>query len=101
MIANGYSESKGKAPSLGQHGRADYLAIRTMLLSHAKAYHVYQNEFRNTQKGSAVYVVEIYIRFEALLIPLVNRDFLTRYGKTCADLRFLAICQQRWVIFFT
>jgi len=58
MIANGYSESKGKAPSLGQHGRADYLAIRTMLLSHAKAYHVYKNEFRNTQKGSAVYLVE-------------------------------------------
>jgi hypothetical protein len=101
MIANGYSESKGKAPSLGLHGIADYLAIRTLLLSHAKAYHVYQNEFRNTQKGSAVYLVERYIRFEALLIPVISRDFLTRYGKTCADLRFLAICQQRWVSFFT
>jgi len=54
MVANGYSESKGRAPSLGQHGTADYLAIRTMLLSHAKAYHVYQNEFRNTQRGNAV-----------------------------------------------
>jgi hypothetical protein len=61
MIANGYSESKGKAPSLGQHGTADYLAIRTVLLSHAKAYHVYQNEFRNTQRGNAVYLGERYI----------------------------------------
>ena len=58
MIANGYSESKGKAPSLGQHGPADYLATRTMLLAHAKAYHVYQNEFKNTQKGSTAYLVE-------------------------------------------
>jgi len=94
MVANGYSESKGRAPSLGLHGTADYQAIKTMLLSHAKAYHVYHNEFRNTQKGSAVYLVERYIRFEALLIPLISRDFLTRYGKTCADLIFLTICQQ-------
>ena len=58
MIANGYSESRGKAPSLGQHGTADYLATRTMLLAHAKAYHVYHNEFKNTQKGSTANLAE-------------------------------------------
>jgi len=58
MVANGYSDSKGRAPSLGQHGTADYLAIRTLMLSHAKAYHAYQKEFRKTQKGSTVYLVE-------------------------------------------
>jgi hypothetical protein len=54
MIANGYSDTKGRAPSLGQPGTSDYLAVRTMLLAHAKAYHVYHKEFRSTQKGSAV-----------------------------------------------
>lgn len=58
MVANGYSESRGKAPSLGKHGVADYLAVQTMLLAHAKAYHVYQNEFRNVQKGNTVSLVE-------------------------------------------
>ncbi|GFG29766.1 hypothetical protein Cfor_03336, partial [Coptotermes formosanus] len=54
MIANGYSECRGKAPSLCQPGTADYLAARTMLLAHAKAYHVYHNDFRDTQAGSKV-----------------------------------------------
>jgi lactase-phlorizin hydrolase len=58
MIANGYSECRGKAPSLCQPGTADYLAARTMLLAHAKAYHVYHNDFRDTQAGSNVCPVD-------------------------------------------
>jgi len=58
MIIRGYSESKGRAPSLGQPGIADYLAARTILLAHARAYHVYHDEFRNTQKGNTVYLLE-------------------------------------------
>lgn len=59
MIANGYSDTKGRAPSLGQPGTSDYLAVRTMLLAHAKAYHVYHKEFSSTQKGIVVYLIEI------------------------------------------
>jgi lactase-phlorizin hydrolase len=62
MIIRGYSESKGRAPSLGQPGIADYLAARTILLAHARAYHVYHDEFRNTQKGSTVYLLESWFR---------------------------------------
>jgi Beta-glucosidase/6-phospho-beta-glucosidase/beta-galactosidase len=57
-VIKGYSDRKGTAPSLGQPGIADYLAARTILLAHARAYHVYQDEFRSTQKGSAVYLLE-------------------------------------------
>jgi lactase-phlorizin hydrolase len=58
MVVNGYSERKGKAPSVGQPGIADYLAVRTILLAHARAYHVYNNEFRKTQQGSTLSLVE-------------------------------------------
>jgi lactase-phlorizin hydrolase len=62
MVIRGYSESKGRAPSLGQPGIADYLAARTILLAHARAYHVYHEEFRNTQEGSTVYLLECWLR---------------------------------------
>jgi len=58
MVIKGYSESKERAPSLGQPGIADYLAARSILLAHARAYHVYNDEFRNTQKGNTVYLLE-------------------------------------------
>jgi len=57
MMLRGYSENDGIAPSLGQPGIADYLATRTILLAHARAYRVYHDEFRNTQKGSTVYLL--------------------------------------------
>jgi len=58
IVVKGYRDSKGIAPSLGQPGIADYLAVRTVLLAHARAYHVYHDEFRNTQQGSTVYLLE-------------------------------------------
>jgi hypothetical protein len=58
MVSKGYRDSKEFAPSLGQPGIADYLAARTILLAHARAYHVYHDEFRNTQQGSTVYLLE-------------------------------------------
>jgi lactase-phlorizin hydrolase len=56
-IIKGYSRSKGIAPSLGLPGIADYLAAKTILLAHAKAYHVYHKEFGDTQKGSIACLV--------------------------------------------
>ena len=58
IVIKGYSRTKGKAPSLGQPGVSDYMATRTILLAHARAYHVYHDEFKNTQKGSTVYLLE-------------------------------------------
>lgn len=43
----------GKAPALGASGIADYLCIHHCIKGHAKAYHLYNNTFRATQKGSA------------------------------------------------
>lgn len=33
------------------HYGADYIAGHNLLLAHARAYHIYDKEFRNTQNG--------------------------------------------------
>lgn len=38
-------------PVLGQSGTADYLCDYNLLRSHAAVYHLYNNEFRETQNG--------------------------------------------------
>jgi beta-glucosidase/6-phospho-beta-glucosidase/beta-galactosidase len=53
IISLGYAETKGHAPNVNQPGIADYLAARTMLLAHARAYHVYYQEFNGTQEGKS------------------------------------------------
>lgn len=40
-----------KAPALNITGFADYLCVHTVLKSHARAYHVYDEEFRSAQNG--------------------------------------------------
>ncbi|XP_061711095.1 myrosinase 1-like [Cydia pomonella] len=39
------------APAIKSHGVGEYLCIHYMLLAHAAAYHLYDEEFRPTQKG--------------------------------------------------
>lgn len=39
------------APGVDMPGIADYLAVKHLLLAHARAWHVYNEEFRETQKG--------------------------------------------------
>lgn len=39
------------APVLNSHGIAEYLCTHTLLKAHARAYHVYDEEFRSTQNG--------------------------------------------------
>lgn len=39
------------APSLGSSGLADYQCAHNLLKAHAKAYHLYNEEYRATQKG--------------------------------------------------
>jgi lactase-phlorizin hydrolase len=52
VVTFGYFENKTRLPGINQPGIADYLATRTMLLAHARAYRLYEREFRDTQKGS-------------------------------------------------
>ncbi|XP_077295396.1 myrosinase 1-like [Arctopsyche grandis] len=40
-----------KAPALGMNGIAEYICAHNILKSHAKAYHLYDDLYRSTQKG--------------------------------------------------
>lgn len=51
VFVTGYADSNGMAPSIGSAGIGDYLASHTILLAHAKAYHMYNKEFRERQQG--------------------------------------------------
>ncbi|KAJ4446065.1 hypothetical protein ANN_12756, partial [Periplaneta americana] len=50
-IALGYSLPIGYAPNLITPGHGEYLVIHTVLLAHARAYRLYEREFKATQKG--------------------------------------------------
>lgn len=48
---DGYASDTGMAPSINTPGIGDYLTAHTVIHAHAKAYHVYKNEFREEQGG--------------------------------------------------
>lgn len=50
LVAECYGNESG-APALNISGFGDYLAIHTLLLAHAAAYHLYDKEFRKLQNG--------------------------------------------------
>ncbi|CAH2210948.1 jg20405, partial [Pararge aegeria aegeria] len=47
------------APALNSKGIGEYMCAKNLLLAHAKAYRIYDEEFRSTQKGN------IFISFSA------------------------------------
>nr|XP_024218512.1 myrosinase 1-like [Halyomorpha halys] len=49
-ISTGYGSVHG-APMLNLHGIGEYLSVHNVLLAHAKAYRIYDKEFRSSQKG--------------------------------------------------
>lgn len=49
-VTSGYG-SQGYAPYFNYHGTADYLAAHNLIRAHAKAYHIYDKEFRVKQNG--------------------------------------------------
>ncbi|XP_052745821.1 lactase/phlorizin hydrolase-like [Bicyclus anynana] len=57
--AYGVSDQSGLAPALDSRGVGEYMCAKNLLLAHAKAYHIYNEEFRPTQKG------KIFISFSA------------------------------------
>ena len=44
--------SKELAPAINIQGIADYMCSKNLLIAHAKAYHIYNDEFRPKQNGS-------------------------------------------------
>lgn len=55
LVALGYegpSASAPRAPNVDAPGVGDYLAGHNMLLAHAAVYHLYDDEFRDEQKGN-------------------------------------------------
>jgi beta-glucosidase/6-phospho-beta-glucosidase/beta-galactosidase len=50
-IASGYSIPLGFAPNIPSRGHGEYLVMHTILLSHARAYRLYEREFKDVQKG--------------------------------------------------
>ncbi|KAJ8920012.1 hypothetical protein NQ315_006543 [Exocentrus adspersus] len=51
----GYGEL---APAIASSGVDDYVCSRNILLAHAKAYHIYDDEFRETNKGRIAMVID-------------------------------------------
>jgi beta-glucosidase/6-phospho-beta-glucosidase/beta-galactosidase len=51
VIAMGYNEPFGFAPNILTPGHGQYLAVHTALLSHARAYRLYEREFKKKQGG--------------------------------------------------
>jgi lactase-phlorizin hydrolase len=51
IIAMGYIVPFGHAPNMLNPGHGQYLAIHTVLLSHARAYRLYEREFKAKQGG--------------------------------------------------
>jgi beta-glucosidase/6-phospho-beta-glucosidase/beta-galactosidase len=48
----GYGQPNATAPGIDAHGIGEYMAAHTVLLAHARVYHMYDEVFRNRQKGT-------------------------------------------------
>lgn len=40
------------APGINRHGIAEYIAAKNIVMAHAKAWHIYNDEYRKTQNGN-------------------------------------------------
>jgi hypothetical protein len=47
----GYASDRLFAPAINTPGIGDYLAAHTVIHSHARVYHLYDQVFRNKQRG--------------------------------------------------
>ena len=58
-IVLGYSVPIGMAPNVITAGHGEYHAMHTILLAHARAYRLYERDFKEKQKG---WYLQIIIR---------------------------------------
>ena len=53
-FTGGYESDNGHAPAINAQGYGKYLSTYTILKAHARAYHLYDEEFRATQQGEQI-----------------------------------------------
>ncbi|XP_050532045.1 myrosinase 1-like [Daktulosphaira vitifoliae] len=65
MASEGYGGNYGHAPQLGKNygGLGDYMAIHNLLLAHAKAYRLYEKNYKSTQQGQICICLDILWAF--------------------------------------
>lgn len=51
ILCNGAYQDGNNAPGKNMSGVGPYLCVHNMIKAHAKAYHIYNDEFRQSQKG--------------------------------------------------
>ncbi|PSN35602.1 Myrosinase 1 [Blattella germanica] len=59
-FTEGYESDSGHAPALDAAGYGKYLSAHTVVRAHAKAYHLYDEEFRPTQQGKVGITLDSY-----------------------------------------
>lgn len=80
----GYGVGSG-APSYNSNGIGDYMCGRTLLIAHAKAYHLYNKEFRSEQKGRYCNMFLFFFNFINFFLHylLTNITVIIFYSSTC------------------
>lgn len=56
------------APGIKGSGTKDYIVTHNLIKAHAKAYHIYDKEFRSTQQGKP-----FFTSLETVILPLYER----------------------------
>lgn len=78
-----------KAPMLNLTGVGEYICARNLVLAHAKAYHIYNDEFKPTQDGVVGYTIAM-----DSTVPLTDSDEdayaveLYRQAQVCKESNF-------------
>ena len=72
-IANGYDVSYKYAPAIDSPQVGVHIASYTLLLAHARAYRLYQSEFKETQQGKTIELLKLS-RSMFILINLVGPE---------------------------
>ncbi|CAH1955173.1 unnamed protein product [Acanthoscelides obtectus] len=57
ICQQGYGNGR-KAPLITSPGIGEYICGKTMMIAHARAWHIYDKEYRSKQKGSVGFVVD-------------------------------------------
>ena len=85
VATQGYGNG-GMAPGIVGMGTTVYVAAHNLIKGHAKAYHVYDTEFRSSQQG-------VYLLIDCLLISCIS-VYVYAYAH-------LSLSSMRFLLFFT
>ncbi|XP_068082738.1 myrosinase 1-like [Anabrus simplex] len=81
---SGYTTKQGMAPSIDKPGVGDYLTAHHVLIAHARAYHLYDEQYRATQQGKVRVTLGCYYGLPNRCSKCV---LILRFTKTTLKLR--------------